>query len=36
VDDVNCPDVPETDFDSVGDDPYGLDGYDDDGLACGS
>ena len=39
VDDVNCPDVAATDFEVTGspyDDPYGLDGYDDDDVACES
>jgi hypothetical protein len=39
VDDVNCPDVGTTDFEVTGspfDDPYGLDGYDEDGVACES
>jgi hypothetical protein len=34
-DDVNCDDVTDTDFDSVGDDPYELDA-DGDGTACES
>jgi hypothetical protein len=34
-DDVNCSDVEETDFDSLADDPYGLD-RDADGIACES
>jgi hypothetical protein len=33
--DVDCPDLYDTDFDSVGDDPYGLDA-DYDGVACES
>jgi hypothetical protein len=33
--DVDCPDIPETDFDSVGTDPHGLDA-DGDGIACES
>jgi hypothetical protein len=33
--DVNCPDLAESDFDSVGSDPYGLD-RDGDGIACES
>lgn len=33
--DVNCTDILDTDFDSVGDDPYALD-RDADGIACES
>lgn len=33
--DVNCTDLAESDFDSVGGDPYGLD-RDGDGIACES
>lgn len=33
--DVNCTQIPETNFRSVGDDPYGLDGNGD-GIACES
>lgn len=33
--DVNCTDLYDTDFDSVGSDPYGLD-RDGDGIACES
>lgn len=33
--DVNCTQIPDTDFRSVGDDPYGLDGNGD-GIACES
>jgi resuscitation-promoting factor RpfB len=33
--DVNCTDLSDTDFDSVGSDPYGLD-RDGDGIACES
>jgi hypothetical protein len=33
--DVNCGDISETDFNSVGDDPDGLD-RDGDGVACES
>jgi resuscitation-promoting factor RpfB len=33
--DVNCTDLAESDFDSVGSDPYGLD-RDGDGIACES
>jgi hypothetical protein len=35
VDDVNCDDIEETDFDSLAEDPYGLD-EDLDGIACES
>jgi hypothetical protein len=35
TDDVNCADVTETGFDSIGDDPYRLDS-DGDGIACES
>jgi hypothetical protein len=33
--DVDCPEIPESDFASVGSDPYGLD-RDGDGIACES
>jgi micrococcal nuclease len=33
--DLDCPDIPEADFYSVGSDPHGFDG-DYDGLACES
>jgi hypothetical protein len=36
VDDVNCGDLGATDIEVLGDDPYGLDGYDNDGVACES
>lgn len=33
ADDVSCGQIPDRDFDSIGDDPYGLD-PDGDGVAC--
>ena len=39
TDDVNCADLDATDIEVLGkpcDDPYNLDGYDADGLACES
>jgi hypothetical protein len=35
-DDLNCADVGATDIEVIGDDLYGLDGYDGDGIACES